>query len=126
MGDYFERKLDDKRRLTVPAELRAEFASGVIITRGFKNYLHLYPKSVWDEHVEPKLKGNILDEATADLNVRFRMGKSEGAIDDKQGRITIEQHLLDWAGITRDVVAVRAGRYWRLMPNDKKGPQVVT
>ena len=24
--DYFERKLDDKRRLTIPAELRAEFA----------------------------------------------------------------------------------------------------
>jgi DNA-binding transcriptional regulator/RsmH inhibitor MraZ len=44
MGDYFERKLDDKRRLTLPAELRAEFTSGVVVTRGFKNYLHLYPK----------------------------------------------------------------------------------
>lgn len=115
MGDYFERKLDDKRRLTIPAELRAEFASGVVITRGFKNYLHLYPKSVWDELVEPELAGNILDERTADLNVQFRMGKTESAIDAKQGRITLEQHLLDYAGIDRDVVAVRAGRYWRLM-----------
>lgn len=114
MGDYFERKLDDKRRLTIPAELRHEFTSGVVITRGFQNYLHLYPKSVWDEQVEPQLQGNILDEATADLNVRFRMGKTEGEIDGKQGRITIEQHLLDFAGISRDVVAVRAGRYWRL------------
>ena len=33
--DYFERKLDDKRRLTIPTELRAEFASGVVISRGF-------------------------------------------------------------------------------------------
>ncbi len=115
MGDYFQRKLDDKRRLTMPPELRAEFASGVVITRGFKNYLHLYPKAVWDEEVEPMLKGNILDEATADLNVRFRMGKTEGDIDQKQGRISIEQHLLDFAGIDREVVAVRAGKYWRLM-----------
>lgn len=113
--DYFQRKLDDKRRLTIPAELRDEFASGVVVTRGFKNYLHLYPKAVWDEQVEPLLQGNILDEKTADLNVQFRSGKTEGVIDHKQGRITLEQHLLDYAGIDRDVTAVRAGRYWRLV-----------
>ena len=112
--DYFERKLDDKRRLTIPVELRAEFASGVVLTRGFKKYLHLYPKSVWDEQVESKLQGNILDEATADLNVQFRMGKTESELDQKQGRIMIEQHLLDYAGIDHDLVAIRAGRYWRL------------
>jgi MraZ protein len=112
--DYFERKLDDKRRLTIPTELRAEFASGAVITRGFKQYLHLIPKSVWEEEFEPELKGNILDESTADKNVQFRMGKTEGTIDDKQGRVMIEQHLLDHAGIGRDVVCIRAGKYWRL------------
>lgn len=113
--DYFERKLDDKRRLTIPAELRSEFASGAVVTRGFKQYLHLYPANVWNEEVEPLLKGNILDEQTADLNVQFRMGKLDGDIDEKQGRLTLEQHLLDYAGITRDVTAVRVGKYWRLM-----------
>jgi MraZ protein len=114
MVDYFDRKLDNKRRLTIPAELRAEFASGVVVTRGFKNYLHLYPKAVWDELVEPELQGSILDERVADINVQFRMGKSDSDLDQKQGRITLEQHLLDYAGITRDVEAVRAGKYWRL------------
>lgn len=113
--DYFQRKLDDKRRLTIPTELRAEFAGGVVITRGFQKYLHLYPKSVWDDDVEPLLKGNILDEKTADLNVQFRTGKIDGEIDGKQGRITLEQHLLDYAGIDKEVVAVRVGKYWRLM-----------
>ncbi|HVI60536.1 MAG TPA: hypothetical protein VM535_00050, partial [Candidatus Saccharimonadales bacterium] len=108
--DYFERKLDDKRRLTIPAELRAEFASGVVITRGFQKYLHLYPKSVWDEAVEPQLQGSILDEQIADLNVQFRSGKTEGEIDAKQGRISLEQNLLDYAGITRDISAVRVGK----------------
>lgn len=116
--DYFQRKLDDKRRLTIPAELRDEFASGVVITRGFQKYLHLYPKSVWDELVEPQLQGNILDEQVADLNVRFRMGKTDGSIDEKQGRISIEQHLLEYAGIDREIVAVRVGKYWRLMTPD--------
>lgn len=116
--DYFERKLDDKRRLTMPTELRAEFASGVVLTRGFGGYLHLYPQSVWNKDVEPALGGSILDEKVADLNVRFRRGKTEAELDNKQGRVTIEQHLLDYAGIARDVVAVRAGAYWRLMRAD--------
>ncbi len=113
--DYFERKLDDKRRLTIPTELRAEFASGVVLTRGFGNYLHLYPQAVWDREVETALNGSILDEQVADLNVKFRRGKTASAIDQKQGRVTIEQHLLDYAGINREVVAVRAGSYFRLM-----------
>jgi MraZ protein len=113
--DYFQRKLDDKRRLTIPTELRAEFSSGVVITQGYKNYLHMYPKTIWIEEVEPALKGDILSEHVADLNVQFRLGKTEGVIDEKQGRVTLEQHLLDYAGIERDVHAVRAGRYWRLM-----------
>jgi MraZ protein len=113
--DYFQRKLDDKRRLTIPTELRAEFASGVVITRGFQKYLHLYPKLVWEQDVEPLLQGNILDEKTADLNVQFRMGKVDGEIDAKQGRFTLDSELLDYAGIRRDVIAVRVGKYWRLM-----------
>lgn len=116
--DFFQRKLDDKRRLTIPTELRDEFVSGVVITRGFQSYLHLYPKTIWDSEVEPLLQGNILDEKTADLNVQFRMGKTDAEIDAKQGRVTLEQHLLDFAGIDKDVVAVRVGKYWRLMASE--------
>lgn len=116
--DYFERKLDDKRRLTIPTELRNEFASGVVLTRGFDRYLHLYPKHIWDREVESALGGSILDEKIADLNVRFRRGKTEAELDQKQGRVTVEQHLLDYAGIDREVVAVRAGAYWRILSPD--------
>jgi len=120
--DYFERRLDDKRRLTIPSELREEFISGVVLTRGFGRYLHLYPKSVWEQEVEPALKGSgsILDEKIADVNVQFRRGKTEAELDQKQGRVTIEQHLLDYSGITRDIVAVRAGSYWRLLAGDSE------
>lgn len=113
--DYFERKLDDKHRLTIPTELRSEFASGIVLTRGFGNYLHLYSQEVWDSEVEAALSGSILDEHVADLNVRFRRGKTTASLDEKQGRVTIEAHLLDYAGIAKEVVAIRAGKYWRVM-----------
>ncbi len=113
--DYFERKLDDKNRLTIPSELRDQLKSGVILTRGFGQYLHMYPKEVWDSKVEPKLDGDILDERVADLNIQFRTGKVQTELDDKQGRIRLDSHLLAYAGIDRDVVAVSVGQYWRLM-----------
>ncbi len=114
--DYFERKLDEKRRLTIPPEIRSKFTSGAVVTRGFGKYLHLYPKDVWDNLVEPRLEGDILDERIADLNVQFRMGKIESVIDDRQGRITIEQHLLNFAGIDREIVCIGVGRrYWRIV-----------
>ena len=85
-----------------------------MLTRGFGKYLHLYSQDVWNEQVEPALTGSILDEGVADLNVKFRMGKTSAELDQKQGRVTLEQHLLDWAGIDRSIVAVRAGAYWRI------------
>lgn len=121
--DFFERKLDDKNRLTIPSEIRGEFeAARVVITRGFGKYLHLYSEKTWNEHMERALAGEgsnldvapILSEKLADLNVKFRQGKTASSLDAKQGRITLEQHLLDYAGIRKDVVAVRAGAYWRL------------
>ena len=104
----------------MPAEIRTEFEGGeVIITPGFGKYLHLYTKQVWDQKMEPALRGDILDEQIADLNVKFRTGLSATVMDAKQGRITIEKHLLELAGIDKEIVAVRAGDYWRLSPKSR-------
>jgi MraZ protein len=118
MTDYFQRKLDDKRRLTIPAEVRTEFASGVVVTRGFGRYLHLYSKDVWYQTVEPALRGDILDEQMGDKNAKLRMGKIEADLDLKQGRFTLDNSLVDYAGISKEIVAVRAGQYWRIVASE--------
>jgi DNA-binding transcriptional regulator/RsmH inhibitor MraZ len=74
----------------------------------------MYARHVWDEEIEPFLAGDIMSEEVADLNVKFRTGKIDVVPDAKQSRITLEQHLLDYAGIDREIVAVRVGKYWRL------------
>ena len=112
--DYFERKLDDKNRLTIPTQLRAEFGENVVITPGFKNYIHIYPESVWKGEMEEALTGDILDEEKADLNVRFRSGKTIAGLDSKQGRIILEAHHMALLGDKKEIVAVRAGKYFRI------------
>lgn len=112
--DYFERKLDDKNRLTIPPALRNELGKNVVITPGFGDYLHLYPESIWSTEMESALQGDILDEKIADLNVRFRAGKSVASLDSKQGRITLEAHQVAILGGKKQIVAVRAGKYFRL------------
>lgn len=124
---YFKRKLDDKNRLTIPAELRPEFESGnVIITRGFGNYLHVYSEAVWNNEMETALNGQwkaqgaipvVFDRELADMADRLLEGMSETNMDTKQGRITIEQDLLRYAGFDRnkEVVATKMpGGYWRI------------
>ena len=114
--DYFERKLDDKRRLTIPSDIREEFVSGIVVTRGFGKYLHIYPKPMWDQDIEKFADAiNWSDEESADKIIKFRIGKSEAELDSKQGRVTFEKQQLDYAGITSEVVAVRVGEYWRVM-----------
>ncbi|MDR1300096.1 MAG: hypothetical protein LBK50_00080 [Candidatus Nomurabacteria bacterium] len=116
--DYFEKKIDDKRRLTIPSDLQQEFASGVVVTQGLTEpCLHLYSRDVWDEEVAPRLvSDDIFDEEVAERNVKLRMGKLDAVLDDKQGRVTLSQSLLNFAGITREVKAVRVGdrTYFRI------------
>lgn len=123
---YFKRKLDDKNRLTIPAELRSEFAEGIIITPGFEKYLHLYPKTVWDSEVQTALAGNwlgdgakpaVINQELADLADQLLEGMVEATLDAKQGRITIESDLMAYAGISSagEVAATKMpGGYWRL------------
>ncbi len=114
--DYFERKLDAKNRLTIPRELQNELGNEVIITPGFGQYLHLYSKSIWDNEMEAALSGNIIDEGIADLNVKFRAGKSHSKLDSKQGRVTLEAHQMALLGNSGNILLVRAGKYWRIAP----------
>jgi DNA-binding transcriptional regulator/RsmH inhibitor MraZ len=128
--DYFKRKLDEKNRLTIPVEVRRELGdSKVILTPGFKNYLHLYSQKVWEGEMRTALSGSwktegdrpaIIDEEIANLADRFLDGQQVTSLDAKQGRITIEPELLEFAGFDRnkEVIATRiptpTGSYWRL------------
>ena len=104
LGQY-ERTLDDKSRLAIPAEVRAGLGTGAVLTRSFDNCLCIYPAARWE----------ALAHAVDDLlQVRYEarvLARSvfSGAVPcefDRQGRIAVPAFLRQHAGLMSDAVVV--------------------
>lgn len=102
LGEY-DFTLDAKNRVAVPARLRAAFAYGIFLTRGFENSIAGYPPDEWDR---------LIARRTGDLDERSEHGRMiqrftfGAAVNDKldtQGRVTVPAKLLEFSGISRDV-----------------------
>ena len=104
-------KLDDKNRLFVPARLRAEMGDDFFITLGVNcghRCLTVFTAADWQ-----KLQNNYnelpISQRSAATSLIFMYATE--CNPDKQFRFGVTQSLLEYAGITRDVVIMgRAGQ----------------
>lgn len=108
VGEY-ERQMDDRNRFILPAKIRDKLSGTIYITKApIEKCLNLYTEEEW-EIIAQKFSG--LPTGT-DTNVGNLQRKIFGnAIDcdlDKQGRVSLSKTLIDYAGITKDIVLVGA------------------
>ena len=104
-------KLDDKNRLFVPAKLRSELGGDFYVTLGVncgRRCLTVYTAPDWDT-LGQNYNALPISQRSAATSLIF-MNATE-CTPDKQFRFTLTQFLLDYAGISRDVMIVgRAGQ----------------
>lgn len=104
-------KLDEKNRLFVPAKLRGELGEHFFVTLGVNcghRCLTVYTASDW-ETLGQNFNSLPISQRSAASSLIF-MNATECA-PDKQFRFGLTQFLLDYGGITRDVMIVgRAGQ----------------
>ena len=104
-------KLDDKNRLIVPSKLRAELGENFFVTLGVncgRRCLTVYTAPDW-QTLQSNYNAIPISQRGAATSLIF-MNATE-CTPDKQFRFMPTQNLLDFAGITRDVVIVgRAGQ----------------
>ena len=104
-------KLDEKNRLFVPAKLRAELGDDFYVTLGVNcghSCLTVYTAADWQKLSE-NYNNLPISQRSAASSLIF-MNATECA-PDKQFRFSLTQFLLDYGGISRDVVIVgRAGQ----------------
>ncbi len=103
----FECKLDNKGRMTIPAGLKKKLpeaeSEGLVINRGFKKYLVIYTKQEWDKKLDELNKLNQYENKNIEFIRYFTRGATELTLD-AASRVNLPQLLLDYAGITGDVV----------------------
>ena len=104
-------KLDDKNRLIVPAKLRGELGEAFYVTLGVNcghRCLTAYTQADWHTLSE---NYNALPISQRGAATSLIFINAAECTPDKQFRFMLTQNLLDFAGISRDVVVVgRAGQ----------------
>ena len=104
LGQY-ERSLDDKSRLAIPAEMRVGLGTGAVLTRSFDTCLCIYPAARWETLARAV---DDLQDVRSEVRILARSLFS-GAVPcdfDRQGRVVIPAFLREHAGITDEVVVV--------------------
>lgn len=104
LGQY-ERSLDDKSRVAIPAELRAGLGTGAVLTRSFDHCLCIYPAAKWEALAQaiddlPQVRTEVRSLARAIFG---------GAVPiefDRQGRIIIPAFLREYADLHGEVMVV--------------------
>lgn len=100
-GEY-QYALDDKGRVVIPPKFRRALGDQVVGTRGIDPCISLYSPSEWTK-VEEALRR--LPTSKRDV-VRYLLAGAADLDLDRQGRVSLPQHLREHAGIERDVVVV--------------------
>lgn len=107
-GEY-RHTVDDKCRLSIPSRFRVILQGDgndtFYLTRGLDKCILLCTRGKWQELEGKFAKLSLTNQAARFFKRAFYSGANPSTFD-KQGRITIPQNLMEYAGIKRDVVIV--------------------
>jgi MraZ protein len=116
IGQYTH-KIDDKKRLSLPAKFKKVLGNSVVMTRGLDSCLFLFTKNEWEQIAEKLASQSVGSREARDLNRFFLSGAVEVDIDSA-GRILVPDFLKDFAKLKESVIL--AGLYKRIEIWDEK------
>lgn len=102
----FDYSLDAKNRLAIPPKFRAVFSEGLVLMNWLDPCIAVFTPEGFESFTAAFLEGiHPLNPERADLSRRIS-GNSWDRELDSAGRVTLNQQMMDHAGISRDVVVV--------------------
>jgi len=97
--------IDSKGRLTLPSKWRNELTGSVVITRGTEGCLYIFPQAKFEDIArEIDQQGIAFSEVR--MWARYLGAESDQVEVDAQGRILIQQHLREYAGLNGNAIVV--------------------
>lgn len=104
----FNPKLDEKGRLILPAKFRSELTEGVVITRGQDRCLYVFSAAEFERMNEKIRSAPITSKQIRDY-MRLFLSGAHDEVPDRQHRVTLPQHLREYAGLERELAVIGAG-----------------
>ena len=104
IGEY-QNSIDAKGRVIIPSKFREELGFRFILTKGLDSCLFIYSMEEWKKF-EDKLKDLPVASKEARAFVRYFFSSAVECEIDKQGRLTIPQHLREHANIDKELVTI--------------------
>lgn len=101
----FTPRLDDKGRLTLPAQYRNLVDGGIMLTRGQEHCVYGLKVSTYDAIAEKIRQLPFTHPGARNFTRWFFSGAAE-AVPDKQGRVAIPPALRTWANLDRDCTVI--------------------
>ncbi|MFN2431908.1 MAG: division/cell wall cluster transcriptional repressor MraZ [Gemmatimonadota bacterium] len=104
----FLHAIDDKGRVPLPAKFRnGDGSTGFVAVRGVGSCLYLYPEKAWRGVLE---RLALLRRGTAESRRQMVAVTAQAAelVLDKQGRLSLPQHLVEIAGLEHEALFVGA------------------
>jgi MraZ protein len=111
MGTFFgsyERTLDPKGRLILPAKLRAEFGESAYLTRYVDGCLALYDQEDMERQTADMLAMVNAPSREDRMFARVWASSITEVTFDAQGRIPIPAHQRTWSGLETEVLVIGA------------------
>ena len=109
LGEY-QHSLDAKGRIILPSKFRGLLADGCVLTRGLDKCLAVYPPPEW-ESVSARLRESSQSNRQVRDFLRIWYASAVEEEPDKQGRITVPEHLREYAGLEREVTVTGRGEF---------------
>ncbi len=101
LGSYYY-TIDEKGRIVIPVKLRADLGNEFILTCDLDGCLSLYPKASWNVIIAKYKELPNVKNARAYL--RFVLSSASNCQLDKQGRLSINSNLIQYAGIKKECI----------------------
>ena len=113
----FDHNLDEKGRLTIPAQYRDLLENGAYITLGFEDNLMVMRSEEFNK-LYHKIQGMSMTNPKARLLARMLFGSAAMVEFDKNGRILIPQFLRNAVKLDISVKLVGIGPYFEIWTLD--------
>ncbi len=108
-----EYQMDDRNRVPIPPRYRDQFDAPAVMTSGKEHCVAVYTQAGFDEAAEV-VRALPVDSEEGRRARRFFFGNAFPQAKDAQGRLLIPKDLVEYAGLSKDVVVIGLGEWFEI------------